>query len=399
MVLPLYKYIAIDPSGRRVKSSVEAESEAQLLDILKKRNYAVVEMRKVSSVRQYNFFTVSLKELVVFSRQLATMIDSGVRIKDALNILSNQVVFSKGFRKRISNLVISLDNGASLSEALRNEGIFDSIFVNLVSAGEEGGVLDQTLEKAANFYESSKRLQDEIKSSMAYPMFVLVFAIGVIFIISFYILPQLISAFGNLPLSGPVAFLLSVNRFLSENWLLTVILGSVATFGFVIFMKSKYGVYIKDGLAMIFPPAAKIRSMMAVERFSRTLGVLVSSGVLLTSAIQMAAAASNSSKFMKKGDQISSRVKEGASLKQSMMESGIFPQIVYELVGTGEETGRLDEVLNKVADFYEEQVRTGVKKLVSLVEPIMIAGVGGFIAFMAFAMYNTIFQLQQTIGQ
>jgi len=234
---------------------------------------------------------------------------------------------------------------------------------------------------------------------MAYPMFVLVFAIGVIFIISFYILPQLISAFGNLPLSGPVAFLLSVNRFLSENWLLTVILGSVATFGFVIFMKSKYGVYIKDGLAMIFPPAAKIRSMMAVERFSRTLGVLVSSGVLLTSAIQMAAAASNSSKFMKKGDQISSRVKEGASLKQSMMESGIFPQIVYELVGTGEETGRLDEVLNKVADFYEEQVRTGVKKLVSLVEPIMIAGVGGFIAFMAFAMYNTIFQLQQTIGK
>jgi len=399
MMLPLYKYIAIDPSGRRVKSSVEAESEAQLLDILKKRNYAVVEMRKVSSARQHNFFTVSLKELVVFSRQLATMIDSGVRIKDALNILSNQVVFSKGFRKRISNLVISLDNGASFSEALRNEGIFDSIFVNLVSAGEEGGVLDKTLEKAANFYESSKRLQDEIKSSMAYPMFVLVFAIGVIFIISFYILPQLISAFGNLPLSGPVAFLLSVNRFLSENWLLTVILGSVATFGFVIFMKSKYGVYIKDGLAMIFPPAAKIRSMMAVERFSRTLGVLVSSGVLLTSAIQMAAAASNSSKFMKKGDQISSRVKEGASLKQSMMESGIFPQIVYELVGTGEETGRLDEVLNKVADFYEEQVRTGVKKLVSLVEPIMIAGVGGFIAFMAFAMYNTIFQLQQTIGK
>jgi type IV pilus assembly protein PilC len=129
------------------------------------------------------------------------------------------------------------------------------------------------------------------------------------------------------------------------------------------------------------------------------LGTLTGSGVLLTLAIEMAAAASDSPRMIKVSKRISERVREGASLRQAMLESNVFPQLVYEMVGTGEETGKLEEVLMKVADFYEDQIRTGVKKLVSLVEPMLIAGVGGFIAFMALTMYSTIFQLQQTIGR
>ncbi|MGB9789773.1 MAG: type II secretion system F family protein [Thermotoga caldifontis] len=397
--MPYFQYTALTPDGRRIKGTVQANSESQAADLIRRRNYVVLKLQPVASKRDFVLFGVHLNELVVFCRQLATMVSAGVRLKDALSILSRQDVFSSRFRRIITNLVLSLEMGMSFSEALRNEKVFDSIFINLVSSGEEGGVLDRALEKAADFYESSKKLQDEVKSAMAYPTFVLLFAIGVIFLITFYILPRLISVFGSIPTSGIVRFLMNANRYLSEHWLSVLITVVLVVVGIVIFSRTRYVSYVKEWLATLFPPLAKLRNMMAVERFCRILGTLTGSGVLLTRAVEMAAAASNSPRLIRLSKRISERVREGASLRQAMLESGVFPQLVYEMVGTGEETGKLEEVLLKVADFYEDQVRTGVKRLVSLVEPMLIAGVGGFIAFMALTMYSTIFQLQQTIGR
>jgi len=397
--VPYFQYTALTPDGRRIKGTVQANSESQAADLIRRRNYVVLKLQPVASKRDFVLFGVHLNELVVFCRQLATMVSAGVRLKDALSILSRQDVFSSRFRRIITNLVLSLEMGMSFSEALRNEKVFDSIFINLVSSGEEGGVLDRALEKAADFYESSKKLQDEVKSAMAYPTFVLLFAIGVIFLITFYILPRLISVFGSIPTSGIVRFLMNANRYLSEHWLSVLITVVLVVVGIVIFSRTRYVSYVKEWLATLFPPLAKLRNMMAVERFCRILGTLTGSGVLLTRAVEMAAAASNSPRLIRLSKRISERVREGASLRQAMLESGVFPQLVYEMVGTGEETGKLEEVLLKVADFYEDQVRTGVKRLVSLVEPMLIAGVGGFIAFMALTMYSTIFQLQQTIGR
>ncbi|WP_041076505.1 type II secretion system F family protein [Thermotoga caldifontis] len=397
--MPYFQYTALTPDGRRIKGTVQANSESQAADLIRRRNYVVLKLQPVASKRDFVLFGVHLNELVVFCRQLATMVSAGVRLKDALSILSRQDVFSSRFRRIITNLVLSLEMGMSFSEALRNEKVFDSIFINLVSSGEEGGVLDRALEKAADFYESSKKLQDEVKSAMAYPTFVLLFAIGVIFLITFYILPRLISVFGSIPTSGIVRFLMNANRYLSEHWLSVLITVVLVVVGIVIFSRTRYVSYVKEWLATLFPPLAKLRNMMAVERFCRILGTLTGSGVLLTRAVEMAAAASNSPRLIRLSKRISERVREGASLRQAMLESGVFPQLVYEMVGTGEETGKLEEVLLKVADFYEDQIRTGVKRLVSLVEPMLIAGVGGFIAFMALTMYSTIFQLQQTIGR
>lgn len=397
--MPYFKYTALTPERKRIKGTVQASSESQAVDLVKRRNYIVLKVQPVSEKREIVLFGVHLNELVVFCRQLSTMVSAGVRLKDALSILSRQNVFSSRFRKIINNLVLSLEMGMSFSEALRNEKVFDQIFINLVSAGEEGGVLDKTLEKAADFYESSKKLHDEVRSAMAYPTFVLSFAIGVIFLITFYILPRLISVFGSIPTSGIVRFLMNANRYLSQNWLSVLITAVLVIVGITIFSRTRYVNYVKEWFATLFPPVAKLRNMMAVERFCRVLGTLTGSGVLLTKAIEMAAAASNSPKMIHVSKHVSERVREGASLRQAMLESGVFPQLVYEMVGTGEETGKLEEVLMKVAEFYEDQIRTGVKKLVSLVEPMLIAGVGGFIAFMALTMYSTIFQLQQTIGR
>jgi len=398
--MPFYRYVAFDGSGRKIKGIMEAESELRAANVLGERGLAVVSLKEVKRRKTFVLFPISIRELASFSRQLATMISAGVRIKEALTILARQEMFSRRFRKVLLETIIDLETGSSLAEALSNRRVFDPVFINLVAAGEEGGVLDKSMEKAAEFYESSKRLQDEIKSAMAYPTFVLVFAIIIVMVISFYILPNLIEAFGGeVPLSPTVSFLMNVNRNLKTNWPVVSIVAGLVIIGFVILMKSKAGVYIKDTLSLLFPPALKIRKSMGLERFTRTLGVLIGSGVRLTDAIEMSAKASNNLTIISKAEQIIDSVRKGESLRNAFAESNVFPQLIYEMVGTGEETGKLDEVLQKVADFYEDVVRNSIKRLISLVEPMMIAGVGGFIAFLAYTMYTTIFQMEQMIGR
>jgi len=398
--MPFYRYVAFDGSGRKIKGIMEAESELRAANVLGERGLAVVSLKEVRRRKTFVLFPISIRELASFSRQLTTMISAGVRIKEALTILARQEMFSRRFRKVLLETIIDLETGSSLAEALSNRRVFDPVFINLVAAGEEGGVLDKSMEKAAEFYESSKRLQDEIKSAMAYPTFVLVFAIIIVMVISFYILPNLIEAFGGeVPLSPTVSFLMNVNRNLKTNWPIVLIGASLVIIGFVILMKSKAGVYIKDTLSFLFPPALKIRKAMGLERFTRTLGVLIGSGVRLTDAIEMSAKASNNLTIISKAEQIIDSVRKGESLRNAFAESSVFPQLIYEMVGTGEETGKLDEVLQKVADFYEDVVRNSIKRLISLVEPMMIAGVGGFIAFLAYTMYTTIFQMEQMIGR
>ena len=398
--MPFYRYVAFDGSGRKIKGIMEAESELRAANVLGERGLAVVSLKEVRRRKTFVLFPISIRELASFSRQLATMISAGVRIKEALTILARQEMFSRRFRKVLLETIIDLETGSSFAEALSNRRVFDPVFINLVAAGEEGGVLDKSMEKAAEFYESSKRLQDEIKSAMAYPTFVLVFAIIIVMVISFYILPNLIEAFGGeVPLSPTVSFLMNVNRNLKTNWPVVSIVAGLVIIGFVILMKSKAGVYIKDTLSLLFPPALKIRKAMGLERFTRTLGVLIGSGVRLTDAIEMSAKASNNLTIISKAEQIIDSVRKGESLRNAFAESSVFPQLIYEMVGTGEETGKLDEVLQKVADFYEDVVRNSIKRLISLVEPMMIAGVGGFIAFLAYTMYTTIFQMEQMIGR
>lgn len=253
--MPYFRYTALTPEGKRIRGTVQANSESQAADLIKRRNFVILRIQPISSKRDIVLFGVHLNELVIFCRQLATMVTAGVRLKDALSILARQDVFSSRFRRIVNNLVLSLEMGMSFSEALRNEKVFDPVFINLVSAGEEGGVLDKSLEKAADFYESSKKLQDEVKAAMAYPTFVLLFAVGVIFLITFYILPRLISVFGDIPTSGIVRFLLNANRFLSKNWLSVLIIVISIAVGIIIFSRTRYVNYVKEWFARLFPPS------------------------------------------------------------------------------------------------------------------------------------------------
>lgn len=412
----VYQYKGIDRSGRKLKGIVQADNIKEALDRLKEQGILVTDIvekaekgQKSSSVRtvqpgrnvpkKKTVFQVRLKDIVLFARQLETMISAGLRLVDAIMTLSEQEVFSRKFRNILKEIASDMKGGMSFSDALERQGVFDSIFVNMVRAGEEGGVLDVTMKKIANYYEGINRLREQVKSSMAYPMFILGFAVAVVIVISVFILPKLISVFGATPQGGVLGMLMKLNYIFTKKWyiLLPIVIGIGV--GLKFFLDTVYGAYVKEFIGGLIPPIRKLRLKMANERFTRTLGVLIGSGVPMVNALDMAAKASNNPRFLAIISKVIDEVKAGSSLKESLKRAGIFPQIVYEMVGTGEQTGKLDVVMEKVADFYEEEILADTKKLVSLIEPMMIAFVGLFIAFIAFTMYSTIFQMQGQFGR
>ncbi len=412
----VFEYKGIDRSGRKLKGIIQADSFKEALDKLKEQGVLITDIVEKSGrvsggskgfakalvqpgAKKKSLFQLKTKDVVLFARQLETMISAGLRLVDAVMTLSEQEVFSKKFRNILKEVASDMKGGMSFSDALERQGVFDSILINMIRAGEEGGVLDVTMKKVANYYEGVNRLKEQVRSSMAYPMFILGFAVLVVIVISVFILPKLISVFGTTPQGGVLAFLMKMNYIFTKKWYILLPVVVAVGVGLKFFLATVYGAYVKEFIGGLIPPIRKLRQKMANERFTRTLGVLIGSGVSMVSALDMAAKASNNPKFIATISKVIEEVKAGSNLKDSLKRANIFPQIVYEMVGTGEQTGKLDAVMEKVADFYEEEILTDTKKLVSLIEPMMIAFVGLFIAFIAFTMYSTIFQMQGQFGK
>ncbi|MBT1248754.1 MULTISPECIES: type II secretion system F family protein [Thermosipho] len=394
-----FVYLAYNKDMKKVKGEIEASSLQEALGRLKSNGLMIVDIKESKKRKGLkNIFGIPLKDIVFFTRQLETMIKAGLRLREAIYILSNQEIFSKRFRNVLVNVVNELDVGTSLTEAFKKQGVFDEVFINMLKAGEEGGVLEETLEKLSNYYENLNRTQQQVKTAMVYPIFILSFAIVVVLVISLFILPKLFSVFGNIPTSGLISTLVKLNKLLTENGFLVGFFSVLIFIGIYVFFKTEYGKIFKEFLGNLFPPIRKLREKITYERFSRTFGVLVGSGVSIIDSLEMAAKASNNRKFISKIKSVEEKVKSGSSLKQALKSEKVFPQIIYEMIGTGEETGKLEVVMEKVADFFDDQIQQDTKKLLSMLEPLMIAFVGLFIAFLAYTMYSTIFQMQSTFG-
>ena len=398
----VFKYTAINKERKRVTGTIEADNLKEAIFRLRSNGFAVLEIKEVRALNLNpfkNLFTIPLNDIVLFARQLETMISAGIRIRDALAVLQEQQMFTKRFRNVLKNVINELDGGSSFSEAIEKQGVFDEVLINMIKAGEEGGVLDVTLKKLANYYENVNKMQQQVKSAMVYPTFILSFAVVVVVVISVFILPKLFSAFGNrIPNSGMIGFLMKLNHILTNNWLASILVVFGVFIGFIVFFRTKYGEMTKEFFGNLIPPVRKLREKITQERFCRTFGVLIGSGVSVIDALEMAAKASNNKKFINKIKNVQDKVKSGSTLKNALKSEKVFPQIIYEMVGTGEETGQLDIVMDKVASFFEDQIQQDTKKLLSLIEPMMIAFVGLFIAFLAYTMYSTIFSMQSTIG-
>ncbi|MFP4071174.1 MAG: type II secretion system F family protein [Desulfovibrionales bacterium] len=401
--MPFFVYKAKAKSGRTVKGEIEAPNLEMAESSLRRKAYQNIRVKpKPKDILEGTFLegNVKSKDMVVFSRQFSTMINSGVPILQALQVMCEQTENPK-LKRVLYDIRNEIEGGASLFEALsKHKDIFDDLYSNMVNAGETGGILDVILDRLATYIEKAARLKAKVKGAMTYPTVVLVVAVLVIAVILIFVIPtfeQMFMDFGG-TLPGPTQLVINMSRFAQGNWLLMI--GGLIVFGvaFKYFLKWEKGRIMFDRWILTVPVFGPLLRKVAVARFSRTLSTMVSSGVPILSALDIVAKTSGNKTLELGVLEAKKSISEGQSLAEPLDETGVFPPMVIHMISIGEATGALDTMLSKIADFYDSEVDQAVENLTALIEPIMIVFLGVVVGGMVVSMYLPIFKIAGSIG-
>jgi type IV pilus assembly protein PilC len=397
-----YVFKAMDLAGVKAKGEIEAESKQAVSDQLRARGLIVLDIGDKYASREIELaFLKSVKaaDLAVFSRQFATMISSGMSILRALYVLEEQTE-SKFLKETIVAVRKDVEAGLSLSDAMsRHPKVFNPLFVAMTQAGETGGVLEGALRRVADQLEKDASLRRQIRSAMVYPTLVITFAVGVMLALVAFLVPVFENVFkefgGELPAMTQVSVALS-HAVLGYWWLLfggTI----VVVVSFLKWKSSSWGRPQWDRFRLLIPKIGPIVQQVAVARWSRTLASLTSAGVPLLQALEITGRTGGNVAVEEAMDGVIASVKRGGTIAAPLAQAPVFPTMVTHMVGVGEETGALDAMLDKIADFYEDQVEASVKSLTSIMEPLMIMVIGGIVGFIVISMYLPLFEIYNHI--
>lgn len=398
-----YVFKAMDLAGAKAKGEVEADSKQAVSDQLRSRGMIVLDIADKHSSRELNLRfmeTVKAGELAVFARQLATMISSGMSILRALYVLEEQTE-SKLLKETIVAVRKDVEAGLSLSDALaRHPKIFNPLFVAMAQAGELGGVLESALLRVADQLENDASLRRQVKSAMIYPALVITFAVGIMLALCAFLIPVFEGVFkefgGELPAITKVSVLMS--NIVTGYWWAMIAVTAAVTTAFIRWKKSSWGRPQWDRFRLRIPmKIGAIVQQVAVARWSRTLASLTSAGVPLLQALEITGRTAGNVTVEKAMDGVIASVKRGGTIAAPLAQAPIFPTMVTHMVGVGEETGALDTMLDKVAEFYEDQVAASVKALTSILEPVMIMVIGAMVGFIVISMYLPLFEVYNRI--
>jgi type IV pilus assembly protein PilC len=405
-----YVFKVSDLAGVKSNGEAEAESKQALANQLKSRGLIVLDIGEKRSSREIRISfleRVNAQELAIFARQLSTLIISGVSILRALSVLEDQT--ENGFlKKTIIAVRRDVEGGASFGDALeKHPKVFNQLFVSMVRAGESGGVLESSLQRVADQLEKDASLRRQIRSAMVYPILVIVFAFGVLAALVTFLVPVFEGIFkefgGNLP--GPTQVSVSISHLFTRSWFgilpgilgIMILLVAIAV-GFVKWKNSAFGRPYWDRMKLHAPfSIGRIVQEIAVARWSRTLSSLVAAGVPLLQALEIVGKTGGNVVVERAMEEVIGSVKRGGTLSAPLAKTSIFPSMVTHMVGVGEETGELDAMLGKVADFYEDRVAASVKALTSIMEPIMIIVIGSIVGFIVISMYLPLFEVYNHI--
>jgi type IV pilus assembly protein PilC len=398
-----YVFKAIDLAGTKAGGEVEAESKQAVADQLKSRGLIVLDVADKHTSREIELAflkRVKANELAVFSRQLSTMISSGMSILRSLYVLEDQTE-GKFLKETIVAVRKDVEAGLALSDAMeRHPKVFSALFVAMVRAGEAGGVLEDALMRVADQLQKDASLRRQIRSAMVYPTLVIVFAVGVMMALVAFLVPVFVGVFkqfgGQLPALTQVSVTLS-NAVVGYWWLMFLLTGATVA-GFIKWKKTKWGRRQWDHFRLRVPmKIGGIVQQVAVARWSRTLSSLTSAGVPLLLALEITGRTGGNVAVEEAMEGVIASVKRGGTIAAPLAQAPVFPTMVTHMVGVGEETGALDAMLNRVAEFYEEQVEASVKALTSILEPIMIIVIGGIVGFIVISMYLPLFEVYNHI--
>lgn len=385
-------------TGELRKGVMDADDEANVQARLRAQQLMPTKIKKKGAGFSFQIGTgVDLKDVVTFTRLFATMIDAGLPIVQCLDILCNQTD-NKQFAVVLRDVKANVEQGATFSDSLRRHPkIFDQLYVNLVQAGEVGGILDTILQRLATYNEKAIKLRRQVRGAMVYPSAVLIIFAGVLGILLGWVIPSFKTIFKDLGSSDELPWLTQVVITVSETFIgylpfflvLFVLIAVAVTYAY----RTKGGKKVFHTIFLRMPIVGPVLRKVAVARFTRTLGTLLSSGVPILDALDIVARTAGNVVVEEAILYARSKISEGKNMAGPLMETNVFPSMVVQMVGVGEQTGALDAMLSKIADFYEEEVDVAVAALTSLIEPLMMVSIGGTVGVVLIAMYLPIFSI------
>lgn len=397
-----FKYRAIAKNGQTVEGVFEAASESDVISMIKANSYMPLQVeRDVGEEAKFELFKakVKKKDLAVFCRQFFTMIDAGLGIVKCLDILEVQTE-NKTLQSTISRVNEDVQTGLTLSEAMKKHPlIFPTILTNMVEAGEVSGNLDAILERMAVHFEKENKIENKIKGSAIYPAALMFVSIAVVIFMLVFVLPTFTSMFegSDTPLPWPTKFLLDLSDSLKTYWYIYLGVVGLIVFGLISFKRTEEGTRFFDDMKLRLPVIKGVTAKIITSRFTRTLSTLMDSGIPLIKSMEVVSKVVNNLTIQDRITASIEQIRKGIPLSRAIKDVGVFPPMVDSMIKIGEESGSLDDILSKTADFYDEEVEVALHKMTTLLEPIMIVGMALVIGFIVIAMYLPMFDLVNTI--
>ncbi len=407
-----YHYLAMGQGGKKVRGVVEANSERQVAAQLKPQGLTVISIKKshglFTSITRKSTLKIEIfkprvktKDIIVFFRQFATLINAGLPIVQALAIIIDQTSNSS-LKEIIGEIKKDVEAGKPLSEALaKHPRVFSPLSYNMVRAGEMGGVLDTILTRVAGYLESMENIKERIASAMRYPIFVTFMAGGLTAALISFVLPQMKSLFAeslHAELPTLTQFMLNLSDFVRLRfYVVLIIIGGLAA-AYYLLPRFPKGAYLLDNLKLKFPVLGKLFHKISLSRFARTLALLSNSGVPILDSLDITGKTAQNRVIEKAVEEAKSSLKEGGTIAGPLREYWVFPPMMVGMISVGEQTGALDQMLNKISDFYDQEIETTVNSLTSIIEPLLIGFLGVTVGIVVVAMYLPYFTMFQHIG-
>lgn len=403
--MPYFNYTIRDATGQTRTGKVEAPNAEELRKRLQEEGLQVIEIsedRKAPRVPAGGYGRVKLSDLAIFARQFSTMLDAGVSLVRCLDVLQQQTNNAR-LRKILIDLSTRVESGESLSRSMaRHPKAFSQLIIGLIRAGEVGGVLEESLQRIAAFLEKDVELRRKIRSALTYPVIVLLAAIGIVIFLVSWLVPQFANLFKELGIKempAPTQFLIDLSAFLTQKWYIMIIAVVVVFIAYKLFVSTRVGRRVADRVKLRVPVFGPLHHKIVMARFSRTMGTLLASGVPILQAMETVAGVVGNAVVSDAVLESRARIREGEKIADPLQKSKMFPPMVVHMVSVGEESGSLDHMLNKIADFYENEVEMTIASLTAAIEPVMIVLLGFIVGFIVISMFLPMIEVISNLSQ
>jgi type IV pilus assembly protein PilC len=403
--MPYFNYTIRDANGQTRSGKVEAPNAEELRKRLQAEGLQVIEItedRKAPRVPAGGYGRVKLSDLAIFARQFSTMLDAGVSLIRCLDVLQAQTSNAR-LRKILMDLSARVESGESLSRSMaRHPKAFSQLIIGLIRAGEVGGVLEESLQRIAAFLEKDVELRRKIRSALTYPVIVLLAAIGIVIFLVSWLVPQFAQLFKELgikELPAPTQFLVDLSALFTQRWYVVIIAVVAILIAYKLFVSTRVGRRVADRVKLRVPVFGPLHHKIVMARFSRTMGTLLASGVPILQAMETVAGVVGNSVVSDAVIESRARIREGEKIADPLQRSKMFPPMVVHMVSVGEESGSLDHMLNKIADFYENEVEMTIASLTAAIEPVMIVLLGFIVGFIVISMFLPMIEVISNLSQ